>query len=109
MSLYPWPKERVNAGRVYTWPMLAADTKLWLALLWNAMGRSGKGYRRYSLRHTGKQSKDDSWDRRADKTEGPLAGVPKFFRSYHARYAAPQIASRTPRQLRRARAAARAA
>lgn len=34
-----------------------------------------------------------------------IAGVSKFFRAYNARYAAPPIKSRTPRQMRRARTA----
>lgn len=88
-------------SRIVTWPELARRTDLWVAFLWKAMSLSGKGFRHHSLRHTGKDG-----DRRADKIEGPLAGLPKFFRSYNARYATPQIASRTPRQLRRARAAA---
>ena len=36
--------------------------KLWIAILWNAMGKTGNGYKRDSLRHTGK-----GVDRRNDK------------------------------------------
>ncbi len=42
----------------------------WIAMLWKAMAATGKGYRRDSLRHTGRQMKDGTWDRRADKIEG---------------------------------------
>lgn len=42
----------------------------WIAMLWRAMAATGKGYRRHSLRHTGRQQKDGTWDRRADKLEG---------------------------------------
>ncbi len=40
----------------------------WIEVLRKAMAKTGRGYKRYCLRHTGKQSKvDGSWDRRADK------------------------------------------
>ena len=38
---------------------------IWNQMQWNVMTRTGKGYRMYSLKHTGK---DD--DRRADKLSG---------------------------------------
>ena len=42
----------------------------WIAMLWLAMGRTGRGYRKPSTRHTGRQNrKTGEWDRRADKLE----------------------------------------
>ena len=35
---------------------------VWLAMQWNIMTKTGKGYRMYSLKHTGKNG-----DRRTDK------------------------------------------
>lgn len=51
--------------------------ELWRAALWRAMAVTTRGYRRYSLRHTGRGK-----DRRGDK----MSGVPKFWRSYQKRY-----------------------
>ena len=39
-------------------------TVVWNQILWNVMTRAGKGYRMYSLKHTGKNR-----DRRADKLD----------------------------------------
>lgn len=47
--------------------------KLWLAVLWNAMGKTGKGYRRHSLRHTG-----EGKDRRNDKLRDTPDGLIPF-------------------------------
>jgi hypothetical protein len=49
----------------------------WAAALWHVMARTGNGYRRQSLKHTGIGD-----DRRKDK----LSGVPKRFRQYRQRY-----------------------
>lgn len=42
----------------------------WAGLLWIAMSKTGHGYHRPSLRHTGRKQHDGTWDRRADKIEG---------------------------------------
>lgn len=91
---------REEPKRFYTWEQIARDTKLWVAFLWRGMWKTGKGYMRGSLRRTGKGD-----DRRPDKLEGTMAKEPKWLRSYHGRYVAPAI-RQTPRQKRRARAAA---
>lgn len=70
----------------HTWAEIAADTRLWVSLLRRAMVARGEGYRFPSMRNTGRGE-----DRRKDKLEGPLAGYPKAFRSYAARYAAPPM------------------
>ncbi len=44
--------------------MLALRVDMWIALLWDAMGRTGRGYRKPSLKHTGRGE-----DRRPDKLE----------------------------------------
>lgn len=44
----------------------------WVGLLWEAMSRTGWGYRRFSLRHTGVGD-----DRRDDKREGEPSLVRK--------------------------------
>jgi hypothetical protein len=59
----------------------------WVSMLWHTMWRTGKGYMRHSMRHTGKTDRDGTVDRRADKLEGPLARMPKWMRGYSQRYA----------------------
>ena len=54
-----------------------AITEAWIALLRQVMAVTGRGYRRYSLRNTGKGA-----DRRRDK----LDGVPRVFARYRNRY-----------------------
>ena len=44
----------------------------WVGFLWEAMSRTGRGYRRFSLRYTGEGS-----DRRHDKREGEPSLVRK--------------------------------
>lgn len=68
--------------------------EVWVATLWAAMGKTGRGYRRHSLRHTGKGD-----DRRKDKL-----GTTKIERQLIQQQTAPW--KRTPRQIRRAHAAA---
>jgi hypothetical protein len=50
----------------------------WATMLWTAMQMSGEGYRKDSMKRTGKGG-----DRRGDKLEG----TPKLLRQYQARYA----------------------
>ena len=54
--------------------------KLWAAMLWTAMSKSGDGYHRPSLKHTGRGS-----DRREDKLEPANSNA--TFRRYRQRYA----------------------
>jgi hypothetical protein len=70
----------------HTWQEVASDKRLWISLLRRAMFAKSKGFRLPSMKNTGRGE-----DRRKDKLEGPLAGVPKAFRSHAARYAAPAI------------------
>ena len=44
----------------------------WVGFLWEVMSSTGRGYRRFSLRHTGEGS-----DRRNDKREGEPSLVRK--------------------------------
>lgn len=82
----------ITGKKFHTWEEIARDVRLWVALLRKAMFSSGRGYRRASLRHTGKQdAKTGEWDRRKDKIEGPFAFASKALRSYAARYACPPI------------------
>jgi len=53
--------------------------ELWITLLREAMAKTGNGYKRHSLRNTGKGD-----DRRKDKLEQPEK---KMFRNYRNRYA----------------------
>lgn len=54
--------------------------KNWAAMLWRVMVLTGRGYKRESLKRTGKGE-----DRRKDKLEAK--GVTKRFRQYRNRYA----------------------
>lgn len=96
------PSPDVVKQRFFRWEDFARNTRLWLSLLWQAMSRTGRGYKRHSLRHTGRRNADGEWDRRKDKIDGELAFMPKWFRSYSTRYAAPRI-RQTRRQISRAR------
>lgn len=75
-------REEIDAAltgkKFYKFEEIVADTKLWIALLWSAMSKAGKGYRRHSLRHSGRGD-----DRRKDKLE--FAG-PQKYRRYRDRY-----------------------
>jgi hypothetical protein len=53
---------------------------MWVAMLWQAMLKTGKGYKRSSQRHTGKDG-----DRRADKKE--MFGRTKLERRLRQMYA----------------------
>lgn len=55
----------------------------YVALLWEIMATTGKGYKKGSLRNSGKGE-----DRRADKLGTKKS---KFFRSYAKRYDAPAV------------------
>lgn len=55
---------------------------LWRQVLWQAMTKTGHGYRKHSLKHTGKGK-----DRRNDKLEGLTAGWSKAFRSHFNKHA----------------------
>jgi hypothetical protein len=63
----------------HTWQEVASDKRLWISLLRRAMFAKSKGFRLPSMKNTGRGE-----DRRKDKLEGPLAGVPKAFRSHAA-------------------------
>jgi hypothetical protein len=68
----------VNAER-FTFEQLAANPKLWAELLRQAMAKTGRGLRKWSLRHTGKTMKGLTYpDRRADKLEANYP--PKWLR-----------------------------
>lgn len=56
-------------------------TKNLVSVLWHAMNLTGKGYRRHSLRHTGRGD-----DRRRDKLDCEASGVPQWLRRYRQRY-----------------------
>ena len=55
----------------------------WISMLWHVMSATGNGYKRHSLRRTGRGD-----DRREDKLNGAVAGVPKCFRQHSERYGA---------------------
>lgn len=57
---------------------LSGFSVLWCSLLWTTMARTGKGYRKTSLKRTGKGK-----DRRPDKLKRPMR---KCFRAYEQRY-----------------------
>jgi len=48
----------------------------WAAMLWRIMSNTGKGYKKPSMKRTGKGE-----DKRADKV-----GVPSLYRRYNKRY-----------------------
>lgn len=58
-------------------------TAHWVSVLWNAMTATGRGYKRQSLRHSGRGE-----DRRLDKIECAKAGIPQRMRRYRYRYGA---------------------
>lgn len=49
----------------------------WSAMLWEVMARTTKGYRRYSLKHTGKDN-----DRRRDKLDAPDREMERYRQRY---------------------------
>lgn len=62
----------------------------WISALTTAMALSGRGYRRHSLRHTGRPEKDDEGkmvlDCRKDKLDPNGARLSSLLRRYNARY-----------------------
>src|SRR4051812_37625253 len=83
----------VTGKNFYTWEQIARDPRLWIALIRKAMAKTGNGYRRHSLRHSGNGD-----DRREDKLEGEFSYSP-LLRRYNQRYAATRMIQ-TPRQQR---------
>ena len=56
--------------------------EVWRAMLWSAMAHTGRGYKRESVKFTGR-----SRDRRSDKCEGgEFHRMVKWHRSYRKRY-----------------------
>jgi len=49
--------------------------ELWLTILWDTMGKTGNGYRRHSLHHTGVDG-DRRNDKLRDTPEGRIAFNP---------------------------------
>ena len=80
---------------------LATFITNWKQLLWNAMAQTGHGYRRYSLRSSGRRplywaSKKPrvlaagAWDTRDDKVDGTGRRLNNVLRRYTARYDSPR-------------------
>jgi hypothetical protein len=67
-----------QARRFLTERELKSQTEQWISMLWHAMAATGNGYRRHSLRHTGRGN-----DRRKDKLE---FNGPALMRRYRDRY-----------------------
>lgn len=87
----PPPARRLVPNTVYDMPESVFRAR-WISLLWQAMTKRAKGYRMWTLKNQ-PPAGAAHWrgERRGDKREGPLAGMPKAFRSYHSRYASPAV------------------
>jgi len=77
--------------------------KNWIATLWNAMATTGRGYRRPSMRHTGKGT-----DRRLDKLPSDVRErVLENMKIESAHDAVAQMQSRAERRMSAGRAVGR--